>query len=537
MKLRHTLIILLCLAAIAPISLFWFWPYSRALESEVDDVKERHLVIARNLAGEMEHYYTDLINIFDVIVGDINNGQLSEQFSNIFKAMNLRQICVLDYKTGLSRSSIQTTSEKCRRPMSASRFLELKSLAVEGKTKLSGVMSTEHYGNVIYAFRRKQDLLVVGLISTKYVQDLGRRISFGVRGHAAIVDQNGRAISHPRQDWQDNRFDMSKLSVVKKMLAGKTGVEIFYSPALKADMVAGYTSVKGAGWGVMVPQPISELKSKAQEIEKTAIFIMLFGLLAAVAAAIFASLTITRPLEHLVLAMREIGKGNYGDSRHLIQKRWMPAELVEAHQSTATMASNIKSNLDHTFRQTQLDHFTGIMNRETFMTSGPILVKSSLSEGQKGAVVSIDMNDTQKYNDFHGHKAVDVLIQRTANELGSLCKDFETFCRVTEPDIRFIAARTGGDKFTILIHGSTDSTTIAKFLTRMVSRICNKYELSNNLTLEATSSVGVAYFPHDSEVFEELIRLSETALSYSRNAGKGQIVNVCSVIRESLVAI
>ncbi|WP_413692790.1 hypothetical protein [Psychromonas sp. KJ10-2] len=42
---------------------------------------------------------------------------------------------------------------------------------------------------------------------------------------------------------------MSKISAVQKMLAGKTGVEKFYSPALKGDMIAGYTSVPGAGWG------------------------------------------------------------------------------------------------------------------------------------------------------------------------------------------------------------------------------------------------------------------------------------------------
>jgi hypothetical protein len=47
------------------------------------------------------------------------------------------------------------------------------------------------------------------------------------------------------------------------MINGESGVTEFYSPAVKADMITGYTVVPGVGWGVMVPQPIEELRDKA----------------------------------------------------------------------------------------------------------------------------------------------------------------------------------------------------------------------------------------------------------------------------------
>jgi hypothetical protein len=63
-RLRYLFIFTFCLVALVPVALFWVWPYSKALESELDDVKERHLVIAKNLAGAFERYYKDVTGVF-----------------------------------------------------------------------------------------------------------------------------------------------------------------------------------------------------------------------------------------------------------------------------------------------------------------------------------------------------------------------------------------------------------------------------------------------------------------------------------------
>lgn len=43
--------------------------------------------------------------------------------------------------------------------------------------------------------------------------------------------------------------DLSGVLPVREMKAGKTGDAEFHSPALNIDMIAGYTTVKGLGWG------------------------------------------------------------------------------------------------------------------------------------------------------------------------------------------------------------------------------------------------------------------------------------------------
>ena len=78
---------------------------------------------------------------------------------------------------------------------------------------------------------------------------LAQQITFGDRGHAVIVDRDGLVLAHPKQSWRLEMKDLSGVLPVREMKAGKTGVAEFHSPALNIDMIAGYTTVKGFGWG------------------------------------------------------------------------------------------------------------------------------------------------------------------------------------------------------------------------------------------------------------------------------------------------
>ena len=75
--------------------------------------------------------------------------------------------------------------------------------------------------------------------------------------------------------------DLSGVLPVREMKAGKTGVAEFHSPALNIDMIAGYTTVKGSGWGVMVPQPLAELRGRADEVRHHALGVIVAGVIAA----------------------------------------------------------------------------------------------------------------------------------------------------------------------------------------------------------------------------------------------------------------
>jgi len=103
----------------------------------------------------------------------------------------------------------------------------------------------------------------MGALGLEYIRSVQRSIAFGERGHSMIVDVRGVVVAHPNGEWERISKNASKLSVVGKMMRGETGVATFYSPPMQADMIAGHTVVPEIGWGVMVPQPMSELVARA----------------------------------------------------------------------------------------------------------------------------------------------------------------------------------------------------------------------------------------------------------------------------------
>jgi len=95
------------------------WPYSKALESEIDDVKERHLVIAKNLSGAFERYYQDVTSLFTALSPQLSTKELQpeikkditglkEEFearraqllTKIFPVGNILEVYAQDYPLG-----------------------------------------------------------------------------------------------------------------------------------------------------------------------------------------------------------------------------------------------------------------------------------------------------------------------------------------------------------------------------------------------------------------------------------------------------
>jgi len=533
MKLKYILIVLLCLLTVAPVAIFWFWPYSKALESEIDDVRQRHLVIAKNLSGEMERYYSDLTSSFAIIATSAKDAKKTINFKDIFDNLHIRHICIANSKTGQISESIQFDGPPCPPAVPAERFDAMMKLAKEGQTLISGVFPTKPNGNVIYALYLRDDQLFIGAISTSYIAEIGRRISFGKLGHAAIVDQNGRALSHPRQDWQDERKDMSKISVVQKMLAGKTGVEVFYSPALKADMIAGYTFVKSAGWGVMVPQPLAELQNKARTIETTAMYIMLIGFLVAAIIGTVAAWMLTRPVEKLVHAMEEIGDGNLDAADNIKLGRWSPVELKSVLDGTRSMTTKIKGQLDTIAFQANTDSTSGLMTNDHFLKVGELAMATAANTKRKSTVLQINLSDLHKVEDFHGRKTGVLIITKFAKRLNDYATAFEEFSKVKDPNMAIYTSRRHGNTFSVLINCHQTTAMVSKFIDGLLERVKAEYQIDDQQSLAVTVNVGFAASPNHSEDFADLMHYSEVAVTHAESFDDGYVaINYETLLRQ-----
>lgn len=525
MRLRTIMTIVFCISAIAPLAIFWLWPHSQAYENELNDVRERHLVIAKNLSSALDRYYIDLTSTYEYLVNDIDKHKKSPHFSNLFDNLNINHICVANYKTGIVTNSIQTNGPKCPSEIPTERFEWMKTQVAgqENKVIVTGVMEAAVGGNVIYALYKKDNNLFVGAFSTAYFKEVGGAISFGIKGHAAIVDQHGKALSHPSKEWEDMRFDMSKLDVVQKMLSGNTGVATFYSPALKEDMIAGYTYSKNAGWGVMVPQPISELQSKASDIKNTALAVMAIGLFIAIVMALFASRILTNPIEQMVVAMRSIGNGELWAHEKISQKGFQPKEFEDARESIKNMAEKLQENIDTISRHAYLDGVTGLPNRECFRVLAQEEIEKLSISGNSGALLFLDLDGFKQVNDVYGHRAGDDLLLAFSKRLHEHCGVFmKRYARGVNNALTVLPARLGGDEFVVFLGNIAGPETTSEFSDQLFSKVFGKFNLHNGVSLDISGSVGGAIFPSQADDFDELLRLADIAMYEAKNSGKGR---------------
>lgn len=342
LSIRVSFLMIFVLLVATPLSLFWAWPVSRAMQNELDQVHNKHLLLAQNLGSALQRYHRDVISTFNYFAAKSTSESLTSQADQILKNLHFRHICTADAKTGIVTIGFGELHAKCPKQIGPKKLVHFRKFAVEGETNLTGVMAGPTGEPMIFLVRLSQGRLAIGGLMTGYFVELGKTIAFGIKGHAAIVDQYGSVLAHPLPSWVAAMKNISKVSAVKRMLAGETGVQTFYSPALKDDMIAGFTSVKGAGWGVMIPQPMSELRQAAKGVQSSAFGVFAIGLLLALIVSLLVATPILRPLAALVRGVKRMEDGE-SNVQLDTSGALVPRELRTLLTSFNTMTARVSS--------------------------------------------------------------------------------------------------------------------------------------------------------------------------------------------------
>ena len=341
MTFRKQLFLILSLATIIPFVILWFSLSEILYKKEVANVKNQHLLIARNLGAALQRYHTDLTASFDIVAGNLVLGNEVAELPKFITKLNFRHFCVTNIQTGKIIAQTAAKTLPCPTTVPDKLFSNFIELAKYDKPVFSPVIAGPNNQPLIFILRKYGDKLVIGAVSTDYFVSIGNMVKFGEKGHAAIVDQVGNVLAHPKPTWIAARKNISKISVVKRMLAGETGVETFYSPALKADMIAGFTSIKGPGWGVMIPQPISELRLAAQAAHGTIFPILAICIFLASLVALLVARMVMKPLDNMRMAAKAVEDGAVNVEVNLDDRWLVPQEFKEMQERFNAMAKSV----------------------------------------------------------------------------------------------------------------------------------------------------------------------------------------------------
>ncbi len=309
MKLRTILTLAFIAVAIVPLPFIWVFMERTVLSREVSAAQEQLRLRADNLANAIASYIDDLDSLVRVIAEE--SGPLPTALNDLAADKAVNEVYIETERAGGWRARLGRG--KGWRPdtsMSASMTADLRARASAKLQFLPVGAVAVPDGDLLAFMLSDQGKLILVLVGTENIAAMQRRVQFGRKGHAAIVDVNGRVLAHPKREWRLAHKDLSSLPVVRAMMAGRSGIMQFYSPAVEARMVTAYTVVGRTGWGVMVPQPLFEFEDIAASTGRA---VLQFGAIGIVLAALVGWLlagVLTRPIGRITDAARRIAAGD-----------------------------------------------------------------------------------------------------------------------------------------------------------------------------------------------------------------------------------
>lgn len=347
-SINRLLMICFVLIALVPVSLLGIALYNAAWDNAWREINEKHRLLALNLGSPLQIYVNDhhtMLRMLAMSIHQINKNKeahlnTTHLFQNTLSAARDFQALILldtDNHTKVvvhQNGDLRYNSESYSNDASYINTLMNEKAQASG-TKISALDGKPTLLLTEPVYDTNNDIIGVLLaeLSIAPVEQLRRNIRFGKGGHSAIVDQFGRVIAHPNPKWMEEIRDISTLTIVQQMMAGKTGVTEFYSPFIKANMVAGYTAVPGIGWGVMVPQPRTEVEQQVYTLLYQQLFWASMGLLLAIVFAILLARWITRPIQHLAKNANALLATNFQGSMQASDQH----APMEIHQLEVTL--------------------------------------------------------------------------------------------------------------------------------------------------------------------------------------------------------
>ena len=312
-SLRNLLALLFVLLTAIPVEIIGVLLTHRAWEQERETVREHHLQLAHYLTEALAGYADDMAATFQLIALNIADYSSVENLPTILDHLHFKYVGIVNSAGDVKHLAAPNTDFRIDRlPESFLQQLRIGGTRAAHAVRFSNVLPDRHGHPTLFLWKPIDDEhYAVGALNTDYIVKLQSTIRVGQSGHAIILDRSGRIIAHPNPQWRHAMKDMSRAEPVRRMMAGETGVLWFFSPDNQTEMVAGFATTPKTGWGVMIPQPVSELKTRIGQVQRAVWSVICLALLAAAVLSIFVARLLATPLRRIGLVAECFANGAY----------------------------------------------------------------------------------------------------------------------------------------------------------------------------------------------------------------------------------
>jgi diguanylate cyclase (GGDEF)-like protein len=310
----------------------------------------------------------------------------------------------------------------------------------------------------------------------------------------------------------------------------------FYSPFIKADMIAGYANVPEFNWVVLTPQPLSELTAEAQTLIHRSLMFGALGLAIAVSLALFLAGWITKPINTLAEGVKRVRKNDYTGSfsplgiiapREIETLRNHSIHMVESIREAVAERDELNHQLEDRISQAtlelteankklsehaHLDELTSLKNRRALQERLSRFDRRDPASYLPMQAVLFDVDKFKQINDTYGHDVGDQVLARVARAIESHTREMD------------LVVRYGGDEFLVVMPCCTSDNAYRR-AEAIRESISSSPPVVNGQPVEVTLSIGIAdQGSLDVTVeFSDMLKAADQAMYQSKEAGRNRI--------------
>ena len=199
-------------------------------------------------------------------------------------------------------------------------------------------------------------------------------------------------------------------------------------------------------------------------------------------------------------------------------REWTSRDRVLAEQfsvegaliiDSAGMRQAAQAHVAQLSHQAFHDSLTGLPNRSYLLDRAERAVREATGNGDRVALMVLDLNGFKEVNDTAGHQAGDILLQQVAKRLLGAVRDHD------------VVSRLGGDEFAILLTRDPDENAATSVATRIVDRLRQPFTIEGH-AVRIGGSVGIALYPDDAPAFDPLMKRADDAMYEAKRDTKAR---------------
>lgn len=158
------------------------------------------------------------------------------------------------------------------------------------------------------------------------------------------------------------------------------------------------------------------------------------------------------------------------------------------------------------------DRMTGLFNTRHFDFTIEEQVQIAAQKNEPMTLIICDIDHFKNFNDTHGHKAGDLVLQKVAEAIANCARNYQQ-------DRCF---RYGGEEFCLIMSNTStkEALPVAEVVRKAVEAMAIQY---GDKVMKVTISLGVATYPEAGTTQREIFELSDKCLYSAKENGRNQV--------------